>query len=86
METGEAITGLVTLIPIVMFGCFAFWKLQPVFFMFNGGIGLIAGCYMADIINGGATTNLTITYSLAFVGYGLVSIALAFWSMFRESN
>ena len=68
------------------FGFITFWKLHPVLFMFNGGISLILACYMAEIVSGGTTTNLSITYSLAMICYGFANVGFAFLMMFKSGD
>lgn len=84
MTTAQALTGLVSLIPLAVFSGLAFWRFHPVLFMFCAGIAMITGFYMADIINGGTTSELSLTVSLALIGYSMVCIAFAYSFMFRE--
>ncbi len=79
----SALVGIAAFLPLVFFGIITFFRPNPVFYMLNGGISIIVAYYIADIINAGATTNLTIAYSLAFIMYGLVNEALAFITLFR---
>ena len=80
----SALVGMVSFLPFILLGIITFKWPNPVFYMLNGGISIIVAYYMADIINAGVTTNLTIAYSLAFIMYGLVNEALAFITMFTR--
>ena len=75
----------------IMTGCaFAFfvgialWRRDTTLYMFAGGVSIITACYMAEILNGGVTNNISITASLVTLGLGLVLIAYSFMLMFSE--
>lgn len=86
METGEAITGLIKLLPLLSFSVLAFWRGHPVIYMYTAGIAIITGCYIPDILNGGVTDSLSLTVSLCFIGYALICLAFAFFMMFRSKE
>lgn len=86
MDTGEALTGMIQLAPLVIFSALSFWRMHPVLFMFCGGVAVITGCYIPDIINGGVTDNLSLTAGLAMMFYGMVCFAFAFKTMFYPAD
>jgi len=73
-------------VAVLAFIVIAFWRMHPVLFMFAGGMALISACYMADIVSGGVTDNLSISASLSMIGLGLTLIAFAFLTTFRSKE
>lgn len=77
-----AVEGIPLLIPLILLSALAFWRLHPVLFMCLGGIAIIYGCYMPDILTGSVTNNLSLAISLMTFMYSLVCVAFAFKTMF----
>lgn len=83
-NASNAIVGIVQL-AVLLFLLFIVYRWgNPAGLMCGGAAALICGCYMADMVNGGTTSNLTLTYSLVCFIIWLVYWGYAFMAMFTR--
>lgn len=86
MTEGEAISGILKLMPIIILLVAAFWKLHPVLFQVAGGVAIITAMYIPDILNNGVTDELSISVALALILASYLCLAMAFAMMFRRAR
>ena len=67
---------------VVFFSLLAWWKLNAVMFMLAAAASITTGLYWFDLY----TTNIGLSISLAFIGYGLLCVGLAFRFIFWRED
>lgn len=82
----SAIQGFVSLLPFIILSALAFWRQYTVLYMFAGGVSVITGCYMPDIINAGVTDNLSLAIGVSFWIFGYTMFAFAFKTLFAPER
>lgn len=80
MSVEEALSGIVYLIPLILFSILGFWKGNSLAFILAAATSTILG-FSSD-----ASTNLGLGIGILLWGYGVVCFGLAFGCMFNKSE
>lgn len=86
MTTGEALSGILKLMPVVLLLVIALWRMHPVIFQMVGGFLMVVAMYMPDILNDGVTDEISLASALVMMMFGWLCLAMAFGTLLRRAR